>query len=70
MAGDLIHNERLKLLAGALNTIGLAFVIGGFVAPILAGQASVERILLGLVSCIVGAGLHGCSQSILGRLRE
>jgi hypothetical protein len=29
MAGSLIHNERLKLPAGAFNAIGLAFVIGG-----------------------------------------
>jgi hypothetical protein len=70
VTGGLIHNERIKLLAGAFNTIGLAFVIAGFVAPIVAGQASIARVLLGVLACLVGAALHGCSQYILGRLQE
>ena len=70
MASRLVENERVKLLANAFNAIGLAFVIGGLVAPILAGQASGGRVSLGLLAFAVGAGLHLLAQLTLGRLQE
>ena len=30
---DAIYNERIKLLAAALNNLAPAFVVAGFVAP-------------------------------------
>lgn len=37
-ARSAIGNERVKLLANTLNSAGLAFGIGGFVAPAISGQ--------------------------------
>jgi hypothetical protein len=33
-----IHNARIQLLATALNNLGLAFIVTGFVAPGVTGQ--------------------------------
>jgi hypothetical protein len=33
-----VHNERFKLLATAFNNLALAFVVGGFVAPVITGH--------------------------------
>ena len=65
----MIRNERLRLLATALNNLGLAFAIGGFVAPVVGGKLPVG--LAGLVPVawfVFGAALHGAAQLVLGRL--
>ena len=31
---NLVHNEQVKLLAGALNNVGVAMVAAGFIAPV------------------------------------
>jgi len=33
----LIHNERIKLLATTINTVGMGVLIGGFVGPLVNG---------------------------------
>jgi hypothetical protein len=33
-----IHNARITLLATALNNLAVAFVVAGFVAPVVTGQ--------------------------------
>lgn len=46
-----VHNERIKLIAGALNAIGLASLIGGVVSPIV-GLGAVRTVL----SALAGVG--------------
>ena len=70
MAGIVVQTERVKLLATALNNIGLAFVIGGFVAPFIAGPVTWRQVGFGLLWFAFGSGLHLGGQAMLGRLRE
>ncbi len=65
----LIRSERLKLLATTLNSVGLAFAIGGFVAPAISGGLSGRSGVVQLSWLALGAGLHLCAQLVLGRLR-
>jgi hypothetical protein len=64
------HNERMKLLATVLNNLALAFVGGGFVAPILKlavpGDMSAMQMFFWLA---LGIFVHGCGQWVLGRLQ-
>jgi len=64
----LVHNERIKLLASALNTLCLAFIVGGVVAPVI-GTGRLGGALT-LAWFALGAALHGCAQAVLGRLQE
>ena len=65
----MIRNERLKLLAGALNNLGLAFAIGGSVAPVIGGKLPVGYAgLVPIAWFVLGAALHGTAQFVLGRL--
>lgn len=73
----LVHNERVKLLAGALNTLGIAVAVTGAVAPTLGviygSFAATSTPLLALIAsaCFgIGAGLHAIGHVILGRLRD
>jgi hypothetical protein len=68
---DLRHNERVKLIATAINNIALAFAVAGFVAPGVGGQlVSAGRLLVGIVWCGIAAGLHLLALAILGGLKE
>jgi len=33
-----VHNARVQLLAMLLNNVALAFIVAGFVAPVVSGQ--------------------------------
>lgn len=73
----LVHNERVKLLAGALNTLAIAVLVTGAVAPTLGVVygtfAATSMPLLGLIAStclVVGVGLHASAQVVLGRLRD
>lgn len=66
----MIHNERIKLLATALNNLGLAFAIGGFVAPAISGQLRGWSGLILIAWLGLGAGLHLCAQAVLGRMKS
>jgi hypothetical protein len=71
-AGALVlrHNERLKLLATALNNLALAFVGGGFIAPILRLAVPGDMTALQMfVWFALGIFLHGSGQWVLGRLQ-
>jgi hypothetical protein len=63
------HNEKLKLLATALNNLALAFAVGGFVAPVLKlsvpGDTSALPMFFWLALAVF---LHGAGQFVLGRL--
>lgn len=68
-APTLIHNERLKLLATALNNLALAFAVGGFVAPVLKLSVPGDTSALPMFFWLgLGVFLHGAGQFVLGRL--
>jgi len=72
----LVQNERIKLLATAVSTTGVATIVTAFIAPIAAylyGTSTVNAgnwWLLSIVWLLVGFGLHIVAQIVLGRLRE
>jgi hypothetical protein len=75
---NLVHNERIKLTAAWLNTIGAATVVTGVIAPIVAlvfGVSTPSRIssvayLLAIAGWLTfGICLHMMARSVLGRLR-
>lgn len=73
---SLVHNERIKLAATALNNLGVATLATGIVAPaigFLYGTANPEThgwwLLIGVAWLLAGAALHFMAQIVLGRLR-
>ena len=74
---SLIENERTKLLAIALNNVGVATIITGVVAPTVAalyGAANVAGegiwwFVVAGVWLLAGIGLHLGAQFVLGRLK-
>ena len=72
---NLVHNERIKLMAGALDKTGIAIGVAGAITPLInavgAGQLpTVRGSIAGLVLLIVGTGLHILGLGVLGRLRD
>jgi len=62
-----IHNERIKLLATALNNLGVGAVLAGIVAPLVSGVAGdLAHIVVWLA---LGADLIALAQAALGKLR-
>ena len=72
----LVQNERIKLLAAAISTTGVATIVTAVIAPVAAtfyGSMSVtveSWWVIGLIWLLVGSALHLVAQAILGRLRE
>lgn len=63
-------NERLKLLATALNNLALAFVVAGYVGPVVAGTIPASpAAIVTILWLVFGIGLHSSAQLVLGRLR-
>lgn len=75
---NLIHNERLKLLATAMNNVAIAVVVTGAVAPVLGSLYGIEqrvptwRVAAAVAtSLLAGGGLHLLATwRIIGLLRE
>jgi len=66
-----VHNARISLLATAVNSLALAVIVAGFVAPVIGGQLQGGgRALVALAWIGFGIVLHGCGQLVLGRLRQ
>lgn len=66
-----IHNARVQALATLLNNLALAFIVAGFVAPIVSGQLRGGwHVLITLAWIGAGTGLHFAVRAVLGRLRE
>lgn len=71
---SLVRNERLKLLAAALNNTGVA-TVAALVAPLAnlpyAGASLPDQqvLSLGIPWFLVGAALHMAAQWVLGRLK-
>jgi hypothetical protein len=71
-----IYNERVKLLASALNSLCVATLATALLGPsvaILYGTSSAAAngwwFLIGVLWLFVGFGLHVIASAILGRLR-
>ncbi|KAA2242237.1 hypothetical protein [Salinarimonas soli] len=76
---SLIHNERTKLSATALNGVAIACIVAGFITPLAAASFGVQGPLhVGVPATLLaalgwlGAGLtlHFAARRILGRLEE
>ena len=62
-----VYNERMKLLAGFFNAIGLGLIGFAVLRPVTDGT---PLTLLTLFWGSVGFALHGAAHYILGRLRK
>lgn len=74
---DVIHNERTKLLASGLNTLGAASVGAGVIVPAAGSEFGLPSysfgwplIVLGVLWLLTGGVLHYCARLVLGGLRE
>jgi hypothetical protein len=73
---SLVHNEQTKLTATALNNVAVAFVIAGFVGPMVAvgyGSAAMARdgiaILVSIIWLFIEFILHSIARLILRDLK-
>ena len=63
-------NERLKLVAAALNNLAVACVVVGYLTPVLHGEVpGGARALLTLAGLVIGAALHAGAHLALRSLR-
>jgi hypothetical protein len=74
---SIVHNERIKLLAGTLNTMGIAMAVTGAIAPVVGAIYGTMppmplwgRIFAGMVWFSAGAIIHLVAQLTLGRLPD
>jgi hypothetical protein len=65
---SLLHNERTKLLATALNNLGVGAIMAGIVAPVVNGMLGDPAHIAGWL--MLGFDLIAMAQFVLGRLRE
>ena len=71
----MIHNEQTKLTATALNNTAVAFLVAGFVVPLInyaqhpEPLADGKAILLSIIWVVVGLTLHIVARLVLRRLR-
>ena len=74
---SLVQNEKTKLSATAISNVGLALIIAGVVAPLVASSfggagappANALTIAISVVWLIVGVALHISGRQLLQRLR-
>ncbi len=75
-SGKAARNEKTKLTATSLNTVGLAFVVTGAVVPIIglvfsdSPTPSPIRLAMSVWWVALALGLHVVARGILGRLEE
>ena len=71
----LIQNEQTKLTATALNNVAVAFIVAGFVAPVvgfaqtLEFRPGVESALFSGFWLVTGSVLHVAARLVLKRLQ-
>jgi len=66
-----VHNARVQLMATAVNNLALAFIVAGFVAPVVTGNVrGLGTVLIALAWIGLGAALHFGAQLVLGSLRQ
>jgi hypothetical protein len=68
MPTSLVRNERIKLMAGALNTVGIATIVTAVVVPNVTFVYCPAWLLVGVLWLIVGLSLHVLALVTLGRL--
>ncbi len=62
-----MRNERIKLLATALNNLGVGAILTGIVAPVVNGTVSdLKHVILW---CVLGVNLVTMAQVVLGRMQ-
>lgn len=69
----LVHNERVKLLAGFANAVALGLIGFAVLKPLTAWAPEAAARAVGLLSLgwgLAGLALHGLSHYILGMLRK
>jgi hypothetical protein len=74
---ELVRNERLKLLANALDRASTSCVTIGFIAPMAAavygggalGLSAGFFVIAGVSWILLGVGLHLLAHQVLGALR-
>lgn len=59
-------NERLKLSASSINTVGLTALAAAVIVPLTGGSLSLSA----LVWFLIAAGLHLVSHVVLGYLKS
>ncbi|MGD0109226.1 MAG: hypothetical protein ABSC06_35090 [Rhodopila sp.] len=62
-----IHNERTKLLATALNNIGVGAILAGIVTPMIRGD--INAVASFVVWLVIGLDFLWLAYIVLGRLR-
>jgi len=73
---SLVYNERIKLLAVALNNAAVATVAAAIIAPMagfLYGSSAIASSrwpFIGLAWLLGGLSLHVVAQLVLGRLKD
>ena len=74
---SLIHNERRKLTATALNGLAVTTMAAGFIAPIVAVSYGVSTVsgslyfaAVGVIWFLVAIGIHIAAIGLLGGLKE
>ena len=74
--GKSARNERIKLLATTVNTVGLAFFVIGVVVPLIAllygadTPTSPYWVHIGVWWLVQAAILHLGARAVLGRIEE
>ncbi|MGI3170804.1 hypothetical protein ACRARG_16765 [Pseudooceanicola sp. C21-150M6] len=63
-----IWNERVKLFAGFLNTIGIGMIGFSVLRPVIEEKAIPES--LGWVWAAAGIVMHLCAHYVMGRMRK
>lgn len=76
---NLVHNERIKLRATALNGVAIASIAAGFITPLAAvafgvpgaaARGMLPAVGTALTFFIIGVGLHVLAIRLPGRLIE
>ena len=71
---QIVRNERTKLLASALNTLGTTTIASALILPAIASAYRLTHPLgalwpvIGIVWLGIGVALHVLAQIVLGRL--
>jgi hypothetical protein len=72
---SLVHNERTKLTATALNNVAVALIVTGFVVPVVGlGQrtdlpAAAGQLWFSFVWLVTGSVVHYVARLMLGSLK-
>lgn len=72
---NLVHNERVKLLAQAISNMGVATAVTGAITPVVAvlyGTAPLNATLFPVAPVLffIGFAAHVVAQLTLGRLKD